>query len=117
MTGRRCRVRAGHGAVVSMLILQFWGRWFDAPFMQSSDETLNLVGSIGYESEQFFFFFFFYLLLRQSISDHNLRSCGYVTSSRPQRTATGVLEPGTSRPKVLGFTTVPVRSFLKGVSQ
>ena len=58
----------------------------------------------------FFFFFFFYLLLRRSISDHYLRSCGYVTCSRPQRTATGGLEPGTSRPKVLGFTTAPVRS-------
>ena len=58
----------------------------------------------------FFWFFFFYLLLRRSISDHYLRSCGYVTCSRPQRTATGGLEPGTSRPKVLGFTTAPVRS-------
>ena len=53
---------------------------------------------------------FFYLLLRRSISDHYLRSCGYVTCSRPQRTATRGLEPGTSRPKVLGFTTAPVRS-------
>ena len=26
-----------------------------------------------------------------------------MTCSRPQRTATGGLEPGTSRPKVLGF--------------
>ena len=53
---------------------------------------------------------FFNLLLRRSISDHYLRSCGYVTCSRPQRTATGGLEPGTSRPKVQGFTTAPVRS-------
>ena len=30
-----------------------------------------------------------------------------MTCSRPQRTATGGLEPGTSRPKVLGFTTAP----------
>ena len=56
-----------------------------------------------------FYFLFFYLLLRRSISDHYLRSCGYVTCSRPQRTANGGLEPGTSRPKVLGFTTAPVR--------
>ena len=55
-------------------------------------------------------FFFFYLLLRRSISDHYLRSCGYVTCSRPQRKATGGLEPGTSRPKVLRSTTAPVRS-------
>ena len=55
-------------------------------------------------------FFFFYLLLRRSISDHYLRSCGYVTCSRPQRTATGGLKPGTSQPKVLGFTTAPVHS-------
>ena len=55
--------------------------------------------------------FFFYLLLRQSVSDHYLRSCGYVTCSRPRRTATRLrLEPGTSPPKVLGFTTAPVRS-------
>ena len=33
-----------------------------------------------------------------------------MTCSRPQRTATGGLEPGTSRPKVLGFSTAPVRS-------
>ena len=47
----------------------------------------------------------FYLLLRRSISDHYLRSCGYVTCSRPQRTATRLrLEPGTSPPIVLGFT-------------
>ena len=52
---------------------------------------------------------YLYLLLRRSISDHYLRSCGYVTCSRSQRTATGGLEPGTSRPKVLGFTTAPVR--------
>ena len=58
----------------------------------------------------FFSLFFFYLLLRRLISDHYLRSCGYVTCSRPQRTATGGLEPGTSWPKVLGFTTAPVRS-------
>ena len=58
-------------------------------------------------------FVFFYLLLRRSISDHYLRSCGYVTCSRPQRTATGGLEPGTSRPKVLGFTTASVRSTKK----
>ena len=51
----------------------------------------------------------FFLLLRQSISDHYLRSCGYVICSRPQRTATGGLEPGTSWPKVLGLTTGPVR--------
>ena len=56
------------------------------------------------------YIFFFYLLLRRSISDHYLRSCGYITCSRPQRTATGGLEPGTSRSKVLGFTTAPVRS-------
>ena len=48
------------------------------------------------------------LLLRRSISDHYLRSCGYVTCSKPKRTATGGFEPGTSRPKVLGFTTAPV---------
>ena len=63
------------------------------------------VGGSKPTSAMFFFFFFFYLLLRQSISDHYLRSCGYVTCSRPQRTATGGLEPGISRPKVLGFTT------------
>ena len=33
-----------------------------------------------------------------------------MTCSRPQRTATGGLEPGTSRPKVLDFTTAPVHS-------
>ena len=60
---------------------------------------------------------FFYLLLRRSISDHYLRSCGYVTCSRPQRTATGGLEPGTSRPKVLGFITAPVRSTLNDVPE
>ena len=53
---------------------------------------------------------FFYLLMRRSISDHNLRNCGYVTCSRPQRTATGGFEPRTPRPKVLSFTTAPVRS-------
>ena len=53
---------------------------------------------------------FFYLLLRQSISDHYLRSCGYVTCSRPQRKATEGLEPGASRPKVLGFPTALVCS-------
>ena len=53
---------------------------------------------------------FFYLLLRRSNSDHYLRSCGYVTCSRPQQTVTGGLEPGTSRPKVLVFNTAPVRS-------
>ena len=53
----------------------------------------------------------FHMLLRRSISDHYLRSCGYVTFSRPQRTATGGLEPGTSQPKVLGFTTVLFRVF------
>ena len=54
---------------------------------------------------------FFYLInFLRSISDHYIRSCGYVTCSRPQRTATGGLEPGTSRPKVLGFTTASVRS-------
>ena len=36
--------------------------------------------------------------------------CSVLTCSRPQRTATGGLEPGTSRPKVLGFTTAPIRS-------
>ena len=36
-----------------------------------------------------------------------------MTCSRPQRTASGGLEPGTSRPKVLGFTTAPVRSTLQ----
>ena len=61
----------------------------------------------SFESGSFrLFFFFFYLLLRRSISDYYLRSCGYVTCSRPQLTATGGLEPGTSRPKVLGFTVV-----------
>ena len=59
-----------------------------------------------------FFYLFFYLIPRRSFSDHYLRSCGYVTCSRPQRTATGGLEPGTSRPIVLGFTTAPVRSSL-----
>ena len=54
--------------------------------------------------------FLFYFLLRRSISDHYLRSCGYVTCSRPQQTATGGLELRTSRPKVLGFTTVQVCS-------
>ena len=54
--------------------------------------------------------FFFYLLLRQSIPYHSLSSCGYVTCSRPQQTATGGLEPGSSRPKVLSFTIAPVRS-------
>ena len=58
------------------------------------------------------FYSFFFLLVTETInfSDHYLRSCGYVTCSRPQRTATGGLEPGTSRPKVIGFTTAPVRS-------
>ena len=70
----------------------------------------SYTGGITNNLACFFFFFFFYLLLRRSISDHYLRSCGYVTFSRPQRTATGGLEPGTSRPKVLGFTTAPVRS-------
>ena len=55
-------------------------------------------------------FFVFYLLLRRSISDHYLRSCGYVNCSRPQQKATGGLKPGISRPKVLDFTTAPVRS-------
>ena len=59
----------------------------------------------------------FYLLLRRSISDHYLRSSGYVTCSRPQRTATGGLEPGTSRPKFLGFTTAPVRSVIEKCDQ
>ena len=51
-----------------------------------------------------------YMLPRRSIFDLYLRSCGYVTCSRQQRTATGGLEPGTSRPKVIGFTTARVRS-------
>ena len=54
-------------------------------------------------------FFFFYLLLRRLISDHYLRSCGYVTCSWPQQTATGGLESGPLG-SVLGFTTAPVRS-------
>ena len=37
---------------------------------------------------------FFYLLLRRSIADHYLRSCGYVTCSRPQRTANGDFAQG-----------------------
>ena len=39
LTWRCCRVRAGQGAVVSVLFLQFWGGWFDAPFMQSLDRV------------------------------------------------------------------------------
>ena len=27
--------RSGHSAVVSMLVLQAWGRWFDPPLLQS----------------------------------------------------------------------------------
>ena len=69
-------------------------------------EKMNTYSNLKF----YFFLFFFYMLLRRLISDHYLRSCGYVTCSRPQRTATGGLEPGTSRPKVLGFTTAPVRS-------
>ena len=80
---------------------------------QNRTEQLFIVNEVtvpGYSQIAYFFLFFFYLLLRRSISDHNLRSCGYVTCSRPQRTVTGGLEPGTSRPKVLGFTTALVRS-------
>ena len=70
-----------------------------------SNNTVRL-----FADDTLLYLFFFYLLLRRSISDHYLRSCGYVTCSRPQRTATVGLEPGTSRPKVLRFTTAPVRS-------
>ena len=56
-----------------------------------------------------FLLLLFYSSLRQSISDHYLRSCGNVTCSRPQQTATRLrLEPGTIRSEALGFTTMPV---------
>ena len=64
-----------------------------------------------FEFMNIFMLFFIYLFLRRS--NHYLRSCGYVTCSRPQRTATGGLEPGTSRPK--GFTAAPVHSTYSSV--
>ena len=70
-------------------------------FFQESENDRTLSDS----KSMFFFVLFFYLLLRRSIADHYLRSCGYVACSRPQQTANGGLKPGTSRPKVLGFTT------------
>ena len=54
--------------------------------------------------------FVFYLLLRRSISDYRSMSYENVTCPRPPRTTTQLkFEPGTSRPKVLSFTTARVR--------
>ena len=79
------------------------------PFIPDLPLVLKVLGLIPAPGEDKFGIqtYFIFLLVTEtinSISDHYLRSCGYVTCSWPQRRATGGLKPGTSWPKVLGFT-------------